>query len=94
MVNELLTPAQARAARAWLNWSQEELSAKSGVSQRSIARFEQEKSLAYPDTLMRLREAFEVAGVSFLFEGMSAAGIRADGSSGFGRSRTRLRASE
>ena len=61
--------------RAWLKWSQNDLSEKSGVSQRSIARYELEKSVPYVDTLVSLRAAFEAAGIRFQFAGMSAKGI-------------------
>nr|WP_306235693.1 helix-turn-helix transcriptional regulator [Bradyrhizobium sp. Bra64] len=76
MVNNLLTPAQARAARAWLNWSKRELAERAAVSEKTIVRFEQEKSLPYPVTLGKLRTAFEGAGVCFLFDGVIAKGIR------------------
>lgn len=76
VLKELLTPAQVRAARAWLNWSQEDLSERSGVSQKSIARYEQERCVAYANTLAKLRQAFECAGVAFEFDGMAARGIR------------------
>jgi transcriptional regulator with XRE-family HTH domain len=76
MVNgPVITPAQVRAARAWLNWSQNDLSARSGVSQRSIARYELGRSVPYADTLASLRAAFEAAGICFQFDGMSAKGI-------------------
>ena len=76
MVNEpVVTPAQVRAARAWLSWSREDLSAKSGVSQRSIARYEQGRSVPYDDTLAKLKATFEAAGINFHFVGMSGTGI-------------------
>jgi predicted transcriptional regulator len=76
MVNgPIISPAQVRAARAWLNWSQDDLSANSGVSQRSIARYELGKTVPYEGTLENLRTAFETAGIRFEFDGMSAKGI-------------------
>jgi predicted transcriptional regulator len=76
MVNEpVVTPEQVRAARAWLSWSQDDLSSKAGVSQRSIARYEQGRSVPYDDTLVKLRNAFEAAGIRFHFTGMSGTGI-------------------
>lgn len=71
MVNEpLITPAQLRAARAWLNWSQRELSDHSGVSLRSITRYEQGLSVPYTATLLNLRKTLEAAGIRFKFDGM------------------------
>jgi transcriptional regulator with XRE-family HTH domain len=64
-----ILPAQLRAARGWLGWSQEELAAKSGVSKHSIARYEQGRSIAYDGTLAKLRTTLEAAGISFIFDG-------------------------
>jgi transcriptional regulator with XRE-family HTH domain len=76
MVNDPpISPAQVRAARAWLRWSQEDLSARSGVSQRSIARYELERCVPYAATLTSIRNAFEAAGVCFQFQGMISKGI-------------------
>jgi transcriptional regulator with XRE-family HTH domain len=69
-----LFPAQVRAARAWLSWSQEDLAARSGVSQTSIARFESERSVPYAETLTSIRTAFEAAGIDFL-QGAAGTGI-------------------
>jgi predicted transcriptional regulator len=71
----ILTPAQCRAARAWLNLSQQELSDRSKVAQRTIALFEIEERLPRERTLVDLRRVFEELGMSFTFEGMRAAGI-------------------
>jgi len=76
MVNgPVITSAQLRAARAWLNWSQDDLSARSGISQRSIARYERGHSVPYADTLVSLRTAFEAAGIRFQFVGQFGKGI-------------------
>jgi len=70
MVNDAdILPAQLRAARAWLGWSQEELAVKSGVSKHSIARYEQGRSLAYDGTLAKLKSVLEAAGIRFHFDG-------------------------
>jgi transcriptional regulator with XRE-family HTH domain len=76
MVNDPpISPAQVRAARAWLRWSQDDLSVRSGVSQRSIARYELERCVPYAATLTSIRNAFEAAGVFFQFQGMISKGI-------------------
>jgi transcriptional regulator with XRE-family HTH domain len=77
MVNEepLLSPAQVRSARAWLSWSQDVLSAKSGISQKSIARYELGRSVPHARTLIKIRHAFEIAGIEFLCRGPIATGI-------------------
>ena len=76
MVNEpFVSPSQVRAARAWLCWSQNDLSMKAGVSQRSIARFELERSVPYAATLAHIRGAFETAGIGFQWDGLVPKGI-------------------
>ena len=77
MVNEpMITAAQVRAARGWLHWTQDDLSRRSGVSQRSIARFELELTRPYNSTLEQLRKVFEVEGLRFEFDGITGTGIR------------------
>jgi transcriptional regulator with XRE-family HTH domain len=64
-----IVPSQLRAARAWLGWSQDELALKSGVSKHSIARYEQGRSIAYDNTLAKLKSTLEAAGINFHFDG-------------------------
>lgn len=75
MTEPVVSPGQVRAARAWLKWSQSDLAQKSGVSLRSIAQYELERSVPYEETLLRIRVAFEQAGMDFQFNGMLAVGI-------------------
>ncbi|MDI4237771.1 helix-turn-helix transcriptional regulator [Bradyrhizobium sp. Arg237L] len=77
MVNKepLLSPAQVRAARSWLSWSQDELSTRAAVSQKSIARLELGRSVPHAGTLTKIQHAFENAGIEFLYRGMIATGI-------------------
>jgi transcriptional regulator with XRE-family HTH domain len=70
-----ISSAQLRAARAWLNWSQEELAKEAGVSKGAVNRFEQGTSLPHPVTLERLRKALETAGIEFQFRKMIGTGI-------------------
>ncbi len=70
-----ISSAQLRAARAWLNWSQEQLAKEAGVSKGAVNRFEQGTSLPHPATLERLRKALEAAGIEFQFRKMIGTGI-------------------
>lgn len=70
-----VSPAQVRAARAWLDWSQDELSARSGISKRTIARYESGKTLAHPETLDLIQNVFEGEGIVFQFVGVVAKGV-------------------
>jgi len=67
-----LEPRQIRAARALLDWSQEDLSKACGIARGSIKNIENELVVARKDTLKDIREAFEQKGVEFL----SGSGIR------------------
>jgi transcriptional regulator with XRE-family HTH domain len=75
MVNPI-NPEQCRAARALLNWSQDELEAKSKVTQKTIADFEQAKREPREDTVERLQTALEKAGVEFIAENGGGPGVR------------------
>ncbi len=63
------TPAQVRAARALLGWSQADLAAAAGVSPRTLKALELAPELAAapgrPMTLQRLIDALQAAGVIF-----------------------------
>lgn len=69
-----MTPAQCRAARAILNWTQGQMAKASGVSEVTIRNFEGGKSVPQHATLVVLRQALEAAGVQFVEAGDSAAG--------------------
>jgi transcriptional regulator with XRE-family HTH domain len=58
-------PAQCRAARALLGWSQSELSEASGVATKTIADFEREDRSPYARTLNDIKEALEIAAIEF-----------------------------
>lgn len=80
MVNprvQIISPAQVRAARNWLYWTQDELSEKSGVAKRTIAAYESNNTaLAQERTLAALKTTFEDAGVEFMFDETFPEGIR------------------
>ncbi|MFP2873405.1 helix-turn-helix domain-containing protein [Acetobacter tropicalis] len=72
----LITSAQARAARALIGWSQDELVAFSGIPKSTIVRFEASKGTPRHSTLTALRTALEAAGVEFIPENGGGAGVR------------------
>ena len=74
----LITPAQSRAARAWLNISQHELADRSLVSRRAIAEFERGASVPFDRTLRDIQRTLEGMGMQFVFEGQRAVGVRAE----------------
>ena len=62
----MITGSQLRAARALLDWTQEQLATESGVTERTIRSLEDNKTRPFERTADRLREALEAAGVTFL----------------------------
>jgi transcriptional regulator with XRE-family HTH domain len=62
----MITPAQAKAARALLGWSQDDLARRSGVVRRTLMSFETGAREPREDTLLRVVETFEQAGIEFV----------------------------
>jgi len=58
-----MTPAQCRAARGWLNWSQDELARRSHVSLSTVRDFEKGRRVPIANNLRAMREALEREGV-------------------------------
>lgn len=65
MINKIINPKQCRAARALLNWSQDDLSSKSGVAKATIADFEREKRTPYSRTLRDIQKSFTDNNIEF-----------------------------
>jgi len=75
--NGMLESAQIRAARALLNWSQNDLARSSGVGSATVKRVELSQGAAKGNvsTFAKIKRAFERAGIRF---------IDADASGGIG----------
>jgi transcriptional regulator with XRE-family HTH domain len=69
-----MSPAQSRAARALLDWSQETLAARASVSVTTLRNFERGASVPVTNNLAAIRTALETAGVEFTNGG--APGVR------------------
>jgi transcriptional regulator with XRE-family HTH domain len=61
-------------ARVALDWSLQDLADASGVSRRTVARFEAGESVL-PARVQALRQAFEAKGVEFLNSGRYAGAV-------------------
>jgi transcriptional regulator with XRE-family HTH domain len=61
-----LSPAQCRAARALLNWSQEDLVRASGITKKTIADFERGATTPRANTLSQIQAALEAKGIGFI----------------------------
>lgn len=64
-----LSPAQCRAARGLLDWSQPDLAQKCGMHVQTICAFEKEMSTPTKTTLEKITKAFENFGVEFIRDG-------------------------
>ncbi|MER8556513.1 helix-turn-helix domain-containing protein [Mesorhizobium sp. M1217] len=71
-----LTPAQCRAARGLVDWSQAQLADAAKVATKTLADFERGKRTPYDRTLEDVRAALEVAGVIFVDENGEGPGVR------------------
>ena len=72
-----ITPAQVKAARALLAWSQQELAAAARVSQSTVADFERAARTPVPNNAAAIREALEARGIQFAAGGVLPAGTTA-----------------
>jgi len=66
-----MSPAQCRAARALLNWSQFDLVTHCGITKKTIADFERGATTKpHPGSLKAIVTAFEAAGIEFINRGV------------------------
>ena len=72
----MLTPAQCRAARGLIDWSQMELAERAGVGIVTIRQLEAGVHAPRRSTLDVVRRALEAAGVEFIAENGGGPGVR------------------
>ena len=71
-----IVPALCRAARGYLGWTQEQLAMHANVSAVTIRNFETGATAPHRATLGMIQAAFESAGVEFLPDTGTGAGLR------------------
>jgi transcriptional regulator with XRE-family HTH domain len=72
----MMIPAQCRAARGLLGWSQQRLAEAAGVGVVTVHQFEAGISEPRRATLQVIRQAFETAGVEFIDANGGGVGVR------------------
>lgn len=61
-----ITTAQIRGARGILNWSQQDLAQRTGISATSIGAIENNQTTPRESTLSTIRKTFESGGIEFI----------------------------
>lgn len=61
-----ITTAQIRGARGILNWSQQDLAQRTGISATSIGAIENNQTTPRESTLATIRKTFETGGIEFI----------------------------
>lgn len=71
-----MTPAQSRAARALLDWSQPTLAKAAGLGLSTVVDFEKDRRKLSTEAITAIRTALENAGVLFIDQNGAGAGVR------------------
>ncbi|HEV7718485.1 MAG TPA: helix-turn-helix transcriptional regulator [Arsenicitalea sp.] len=64
----LLSPEQSRAARGWLDWTQQHLADRASVSLSTVRDFEKRRRRPTAQSLAAMRQVFAEAGISLSFD--------------------------
>jgi transcriptional regulator with XRE-family HTH domain len=72
----MITPAQCRAARALLDWSQQQLATAAHVGVVTVRQFEGSGAQPRPATMEVICRALVAAGIEFIPENGGGAGVR------------------
>jgi transcriptional regulator with XRE-family HTH domain len=72
----ILTPAQARAARALLGITQSDLARAAQLGLSTVVDFEKERRQVSQDAVQAIRNALEKAGIEFIDENGGGKGLR------------------
>jgi len=72
----VISPAQCRAARAWLGWTQAELARLAGIARKTVADFELGNRTLHYRSRETITVTLEGAGAGFLWgDGVDGEGV-------------------
>ena len=71
-----ISPSQCRAARALLDWSQDQLAENAQVARATIADFERNARVPMRNNMVSIVSSLEAAGIAFISENGEGAGVR------------------
>ena len=72
----MMNAAQCRAARGFLDWSQQHLAQRAGVGVLTVQQLEAGKTAPRRATLAVIRQALEAAGITFIDDNGDGPGVR------------------
>ncbi len=64
----VIAPEQCRAARAWLDWTQDELASRAGVSLSTVRDFEKGRRIPTLASAAAITDALARAGMELVFD--------------------------
>jgi ribosome-binding protein aMBF1 (putative translation factor) len=64
----MLSPEQSRAARAWLDWSQDDLAKRASVALSTVRDFEKGRRTPIANNLEAIRRVLAESGIELLFD--------------------------
>jgi DNA-binding XRE family transcriptional regulator len=76
IVDQFVTPSQARAARALLEMNQATLAQRAGLGLSTIVDFEKQRRQISPDAVSAIQAVFEHLGIEFIDENGGGLGVR------------------
>ena len=71
-----MSPAQCRAARALINFTQPRLAATAGVGLSTVVDFERERRRVSSESIQKITQALVAAGIDFIPKNGGGLGVR------------------
>ena len=72
---KLLTPGQCRAARGFLNWTQDDLAERSGLCRSTVRDFEKGRHDLHLTSAQQIVRTLEEAGILLIFSEENGPGV-------------------